>query len=153
MTLSVTRVCRLYNIKAREEQPARDGKSAVKARPAQKGIFDAGKTWVFENLLLRDPANPNIPGTPVRRLRTFPLSEKAEAALDDEIARVIRELQEWRAAQLATGAGKPTQIPTQPETVSAPHGGKKAHVGAIPAQHREDYQHANIGRHDQHDRD
>jgi hypothetical protein len=100
MTLRVTRVCRLYNIPAREARPARKGNRAVKARPAQKGIFDAGKTWVFEKLLLRDPNKPNIPGTPVRRLPTFPMGEKAEAALDDEIARVISELAQWRAAQL-----------------------------------------------------
>jgi hypothetical protein len=131
MTLRVTRVCRLYNIPAREAKPARDGKPAVKARSAQKGVFDAGKTFVFENLLFRDPNKPLIPGTPVRRLPTIPMGEKAEAALDDEIARVITELQKWGAKQLAADASTPTPIPTQPETVSTPHGGERARVGAI----------------------
>jgi hypothetical protein len=111
MTPSVTRVCRLYNIPAREARPARKGKPAVKARPAQKGVLDAGKTFVFENVLLRDPNKPLIPGTPVRRLPTIRMGEKAEAALDDEIARVFRELQEWGAKQLAAGTSTPTPIP------------------------------------------
>src|SRR5262245_33821420 len=100
MTVSVTRLCRLYNIKAREEQPARDRKPAVPAGPAQKGVSGAGKTWVREKLILRDPNKPNIPGTPVRRLPTFPLTEKVEVALDTEIARVFSELQKWRQEQL-----------------------------------------------------
>ena len=104
MTVRVTRVCRLYNIKERKAQPARAGRPAVKARPAQKGIFDAGKTWVFENLLLRNQDDSFIPGTPVRRLPTFPLGDHAEAVLDDEIARVITELQRWREQQLLARA-------------------------------------------------
>jgi hypothetical protein len=105
MTVRVTRVCRLYNIKERPARSASAGRPAVKARPAQKGIFDAGKTWVFENLILRNPDDPFIPGTPVRRLPTFALGEKAEAARDDEIARVITELQRWREEQLRAKAG------------------------------------------------
>jgi hypothetical protein len=100
MTMRATRVARLYNTPARKARKARKGKPAVKARPAQKGIFDAGKSWVFENLILRDPGKPYIPGTTVRRLPTFPLGEKARAALDDEIARVLTELQQFRMKQL-----------------------------------------------------
>jgi hypothetical protein len=119
MTMRVTRVCRLYNIPARAAQPARAGKPAVKARPFQKGVFDAGKSWVFDSLLLRDPDDPYIPGTPVRRLPTFPLSENAEVALDEEIARVFTELQSWRKAQFEAKRDrrKTTAVGTQ---VSSP---------------------------------
>src|SRR5262249_47451881 len=101
MTPCLTRVCRLYNIKERPAQPASKKRPAVSFRPAQKGIFDAGKTWVFESLLLRDPDDPFIPGTPVPRRPPSPLGEKAEGVLDSEIARVITELQRFRQAQLA----------------------------------------------------
>jgi hypothetical protein len=114
MTMRVTRVCRLYNIPARAAQPARAGKPAVKARPFQKGVFDAGKTWVFESLLLRDPDDPLIPGTPVRRLPTFPLGEKAEVALDDEIARVFAELQSWSEAQFEARRDRREQASVRP---------------------------------------
>jgi hypothetical protein len=99
MSMRVTRLHRLYNIPAQEAQPASAEKPAVKARPFQKGIFDAGKSWVFDSLLLRDPDDPFIPGTPVRRLPTFPLGENATVVLDDEIERVFAELQTWRKTQ------------------------------------------------------
>jgi hypothetical protein len=110
MSMRVTRVCRLYNIAAREARPASGEKPAVKARPAQKGIFDTGKSWVFDALLLRDPDDPFIPGTPVRRLPTFPLGENATVVLDDEIERVFAELQSWRKTQFEAKRGrrKPT---------------------------------------------
>lgn len=130
--LRVTRVARFYNIPAREAQPARDGKPAIKARSAQKGVFDAGKTWVFGKLILRNPDDPLIPGTPVKRLQTFPMGEKVEVAFDDEIKRVFTELQQWRQAQLGASASTPTPIPKQSETVSTPHTSRRRPMKRAP---------------------
>jgi hypothetical protein len=102
MTVRIIRLRSLYNIPARAAQPACAGKPAVKARPFRRGIFDAGKTWVFENLILRNPDQPLIPGTNVRRLETFGLGKKNEATTDDE-ARHMRFL---RPSQLYVASGR-----------------------------------------------
>ena len=109
MPVRIVRLCRLYNEPARPARRAIAGKPARKARPATKGVFDAGKTFVFQNLVLRDPRQPLIPGT--RRsggCAWTPLGMRSLGTGEDEIARVKTELSNWREQQLQAKADAAT---------------------------------------------
>jgi hypothetical protein len=76
----IHRLNRLHNRPARNELPAQDG------------LLGVSRTQFFKNFLLRDPSNPFVPGTNVRRLQTVPLGIKAVGVLDAEVRRIVEEL-------------------------------------------------------------
>jgi hypothetical protein len=82
--MQILRLNRLYNHKDR------DGSR-------HDGVFGIGRTTFLENYVLRDAANPLIPGTDVPRMQLVPLGERAQGATDVEIKRVVEGLQ--RCAQ------------------------------------------------------
>jgi hypothetical protein len=61
------------------------------------GVFGVGRTKFLEDYVLRDAADPLIPGTDVPRMELVPLGERAQGATDIEIKRVMEGLQ--RCAQ------------------------------------------------------
>ena len=89
----IVRLCRLYNVPAIPARKAGKGKPARKGQPARRGLLDIGKTKLFEDVIERPGASPNIPGTDVPRLHLFNLGPKARATTSDEITRVIEGLQ------------------------------------------------------------
>jgi hypothetical protein len=99
----IIRLCRLYNVPSTPARRAdkRKKQKARKARPARKGLFDMGKTKVFEDIIARPGASPNIPGTDVPRLQLFSLGPKAKATTSDEITRVTEGLQRCSQAKRA----------------------------------------------------
>jgi hypothetical protein len=54
--------------------------------------FDIGKSNFTQNFVLRDEADPYIPGTRIRRLKLTRLGPRSVGAFDDEIERVQSEL-------------------------------------------------------------
>ena len=84
MTMQIFRLNRLYNHKDS------DGNR-------HDGVFGVGRTKFLEDYVLRDAANPLIPGTDVPRMELVPLGERAQGATDSEIKRVVEGLQ--RCAQ------------------------------------------------------
>ena len=79
MTLSVIRTYELWN------------------RPGQPGRLRSGKTKVNEAFLLRDPSDPYVPGTIVRRAKVTYLGPKIPIVTEAEVERLVRELGEFYA--------------------------------------------------------
>jgi hypothetical protein len=59
------------------------------------GLLPVGKSKLHSDYLLKDPDNPLIPGTPVRRLSLIYLGDRTSATTEDEVERLIAELAEW----------------------------------------------------------
>jgi hypothetical protein len=74
MALSVVRIHELWN------------------RPGHPGRLRSGKTKVCEDFLLRDPSDPHVPGTNVRRAKVTYLGPKLPVVTEAEIERLVREL-------------------------------------------------------------
>ena len=76
--------------------------------------FGVGKTLFSNNYVLRDPAQPHIPGTSIPRLRPIPLGEKAIGFFSDEIAAVQDALGKLRGKKIVwpkkTPATKTSQV-------------------------------------------
>jgi hypothetical protein len=104
MPVSIVRLNRLYNIPAVKARPASKRQKARKARPARRGMLDIGKSSFYENIVLKNPDDPFIPGTPVRRLPVIPLGPKAVGAAEEQVERVSEELRRWREEQLLVSA-------------------------------------------------
>jgi hypothetical protein len=79
----------------------------------QKGIFDIARAKGYRDFLLRDPADPNIPGTNILRLRPVHLGGKSVGISSDEIQRVVLALQDLYAKKAAdrASAGKKNNPP------------------------------------------
>jgi hypothetical protein len=61
------------------------------------GLWRAGKTKVCSDYLLRDPANPYVPGTDVLRAKVTYLGPKLPIVTEAEVERLPRELGEFYA--------------------------------------------------------
>jgi hypothetical protein len=77
----------------------------------QKGLFDISRAKGYADYILRDPANPLIPGTDVARLRLVHLGGRSVGVSDDEIQRVVLALQDFYARKAAQRAGKKKNPP------------------------------------------
>ena len=80
------------------------------------GVWDAGKTKVCTDYLLRDPADPYVPGTDVERAKVTYLGPKLPFITEAEAQRLPRELGEFYAkAKRAerAAAGSQTARPRQ----------------------------------------
>jgi hypothetical protein len=89
--MRVTRVGKMFNHKNKE---------GVR----QKGVFDVSRSKGYRDYILTDPADPNIPGTDVLRLRPIHLGGKSVGVSEDEIQRVVLALQEIYASKAAQRA-------------------------------------------------
>ena len=87
----------LYNYEPRKDDERRKGNKPAKKRKTRVGLLAVGKTKLHEDYLLRDSNNPLIPGTDVQRLSVVYLGPKTPATTDDEVNRVIADLQRWAA--------------------------------------------------------
>jgi hypothetical protein len=129
----VTRIVRLHNVSYRRGRKAANGKPAVKERKGHRGIFDCAKSWLYASLILRDPADPYIPGTKVRRLETFCLGARSQVAADAEIERVISELRAWHKEQDGQAAAKAKAAEAKDRQAKARAKGKTKDKAASPA--------------------
>jgi hypothetical protein len=97
----VTRVGKMFNHKDKE---------GVR----QKGVFDLSKGKFYKDYVLRDSADPNIPGTDVPRLELVYLGGKSVAVDDDDTRRVVQALKGHYASKAAqrvsAGKKKPPQL-------------------------------------------
>ena len=84
--MGVTRVGKMFNHKDKEGEP-------------QKGVFDISKSKFYNDFVLTDPANPNITGTNIPRLRPVRLGAKSVAVADDDASRVVLALQDFYASK------------------------------------------------------
>jgi hypothetical protein len=57
-----------------------------------------GKSYFFENIVLRDPADPFIPGTNIPRLKLTNLTENLRVAFEDEVYNISEALRAERDA-------------------------------------------------------
>jgi hypothetical protein len=89
--MRVTRVGKMFNHKDRKGVP-------------QKGVFDISKSKFYNEFVLTDPADPNIPGTDIPRLRLVYLGGKSVAVDDDDASRVVQALQDFYASKAAQRA-------------------------------------------------
>jgi len=55
-----------------------------------------GKTKFFEDIVLRDEADPFIPGTRVRRLRLANIGERTPVAFEDEVTALAEAIRKQR---------------------------------------------------------
>jgi hypothetical protein len=70
-------------------------------RKDRLGLWRAGKTKICADYLLRDPAEPFVPGTDVRRAEITYLGPRLPVVAEAEVERLPRELGEFYAnAQL-----------------------------------------------------
>ena len=81
--MRVTRVGRMFNHKG------------------QMGVFDVSRSKFYRDFLLPDPADPNIPGTDIPRLRLVYLGGKSVGVNDDDTSRVVLALQDFYASKAA----------------------------------------------------
>jgi hypothetical protein len=93
--MGVTRVGKMFNHKDKEGEP-------------QKGVFDISKSKFYNDFVLTDPADPNIPGTDIPRLRLVHLGGKSVAVDDGDTSRVVQALKGHYASKAAqrVSAGK-----------------------------------------------
>ncbi len=66
-------------------------------RKGRPGKWRTGRTKVCSDYLLRDPANPYVPGTDVRRAEVTYLGPKLPVITEAEAERLPRELGEFYA--------------------------------------------------------
>ena len=85
--MRVTRVGKMFNCKG------------------QKGVFDISRSKFYHDFVLTDPADPNIPGTDISRLRLVYLGGKSVGVDDDDTSRVVMALQDFYARKAAQRAG------------------------------------------------
>ena len=78
MARGITRTNQLYNV------------------PGRPGILAIGKSALYENFILKDEANPYVPGTNVRRLKLLHIAANATAVFDDELGALIEGLRRCR---------------------------------------------------------
>ncbi len=104
MALRIIRLHQLCNYEPRPEPDdkpqAKDGQPK-KRKEARVGLLGVGKSKLHEHYLLRDPADPLIPGTDVPRLKLIYLGPKTPATTEDEVDRVVKGLQRWAAKAAA----------------------------------------------------
>jgi hypothetical protein len=81
--VGVTRIGRMFNHKG------------------ERGVFDVSRSKFYRDFVLSDPANPNIPGTDISRLRLVHLGGKSVAVDDDDIRRIVAALQDFYARKRA----------------------------------------------------
>jgi hypothetical protein len=105
--MRVTRIGKMFNHKDKEGV-------------LQKGVFPVSRSKGYADYVLTDPANPNITGTGIRRLRLVHLGGRSVGVSEDEIQRVITGLEDWYASKVAqrisTGKKKspPHRVSTEP---------------------------------------
>jgi hypothetical protein len=107
MALSVVRTHELWN------------------RPGHPGRLRSGKTKVNEAFLLRDPSDPFVPGTNVRRATVTYLGPKIPIVTEPEIERLVRELGEFYANTQHAETPTPPTPPTAQERPQRVSVGKK----------------------------
>ena len=76
-------------------------------RKDRLGLWRAGKTKICADYLLRDPAEPFVPGTDVRRAEITYLGPRLPVVTEAEVERLPRELGEFYATRNASGATRP----------------------------------------------
>jgi hypothetical protein len=64
----------------------------------QGNPIPCGKTHFFESIVLRNPADPFIPGTKIPRLRLANLTERVKIAFEDEVYAIAEALRQERDA-------------------------------------------------------
>jgi hypothetical protein len=70
----------------------------------QEGLSPVGRTKGHEDFLLRDPADPLIPGTDIARMLVTPLGVKAVGVASTEVERVQEGLQRLAKTRLSDRA-------------------------------------------------
>jgi hypothetical protein len=98
--MGVTRIGRMFNRRDKEGNP-------------QRGVFDLSRSKFYKDFVLSDPADPNIPGTDIPRLRPVHLGGKSVAIDDDDASRVVEALKDFHAskAEQRASAGKKKNPP------------------------------------------
>ena len=71
------------------------------------GLIPVGKTYFYQNIVLRDERDPYIPGTKVKRLRLHNISEKIRVAFRDEIEALAEALRAERDANRKVATSPP----------------------------------------------
>jgi hypothetical protein len=69
------------------------------AKRFERGRFDIGRTKGLQDFILRDPSDPLIPGTEVRRLELTYVGEKIALVSEAEIERVTEGLRRYSERQ------------------------------------------------------
>lgn len=110
--MRVTRVGKMFNHKDKEGVP-------------QKGVFDISKSKFYNEFVLTDPANPNIPNTDIPRLRLVYLGGKSVGVADDDTGRVVLALQDFYASKAAQRRAHASHTPTAQERPQRVSVGKK----------------------------
>ena len=80
----------------------------------QRGVFDISRSKFYRDLVLTNPADPNIPNTDIPRLRLVYLGGKSVGVDDDDISRVVLALQDFyarKAARKSPAGGSLTMKP------------------------------------------
>ena len=98
------------NYEPREDDEPRKGNRPAKKRKPRVGLLAVGKTKLHEDYLLHDPNDPLNSGHDVARLSLVYLGPKTPVTTDDEVTRVIADLQRWaaeRARRLRPQADRP----------------------------------------------
>lgn len=83
-------------------------------RKDRLGLWRAGKTKIRADYLLRDPAEPFVPGTDVRRAEITYLGPRLPVVTEAEVERLPRELGEFYATRNASGATRPLERDSNP---------------------------------------
>jgi hypothetical protein len=98
-------------------------------RPGHPGLLRSGKTKVNEAFLLRNPSDPFVPGTNVRRAKVTYLGPKLPVVTEAEIERLVRELGEFYAeaqrVERDCCQDAPSHTPTAQERPQRVSAGKK----------------------------
>jgi hypothetical protein len=97
-------------------------------RRGHPGLLRSGKTKVNEAFLLRDPGDPYVPGTNVRRAKVTYLGPKIPVVTEAEIERLVRELGEFYAearVERDRCQDAPSHTPTAQERPQRVSAGKK----------------------------
>jgi hypothetical protein len=105
----MARILRLYSLYNYE--PRKDAKPRAKKRKPRVGLLGIGKSKLYEDYLLQDPSDPFIPGTDVPRLSLVYLGPNTPAVTDDEVNRVIADLQRWASRSRTKATTVPASLP------------------------------------------
>jgi hypothetical protein len=112
--VGVTRTNHLYNTTTQTAKDRSEGRPGV-FRP---GLFGVAKSAFYDNFVLKDEADPYIPGTDVPRLKLLHIAKNATAAFNDEIERVQEGLRRFRDKSFAERKRSP-KSENQPEAAAS----------------------------------
>ena len=95
------------------------------SRKNEPGLWPVGKTKANEDFLLRDPADPFVPGTDVRRAKITSLGPKTQVITAEEAERLPRELAEFYATRNASSASRPRSATRFAPSIVGGHGARE----------------------------